>query len=113
MTESDYVPTINAFIASKVEAGYQNLFLLKNRSGQWVYQVYSTATGLPETPEMFYLVYGKPSGDLNPRPTSMPAKGEVGTFDGLPVAGLEYDPQPSLQALTDSLHRAFQMLVQA
>lgn len=112
MTESDYTSTIKAFIASKVESGHPDLFLFKNRSGQWVYQIYDAASGKPKTPEMFYLVYGKPNPDASP--WKMPlSKGEVKTQDGLSIVGLEYNPDASEQSLTDELNSALNALIAA
>lgn len=111
--EFDYPGAIKSFVARKVEAGHKDLFLFKNRSGQWVFQIYDAASGMPTTAETFYLLYGKPVDDRAKLPAKLPAVGSIGVAYGILAVGLEYNSSDTPRELNAKLNRAFRMLAKA
>lgn len=109
-TEESYPDAIKAFVARKNKAGYTDLFLFKNRSGQWVYQLYDPAGGGPTTAEQFFLMHGKPKDDGR---FKLPNPGKVAIVCGCPAIGVEYQPYHTPSELKAKLDGAFTALMKA
>jgi hypothetical protein len=105
----DHGAIVKGFIARKVAVGYQDLFLFKNRSGQWVFQVYDAKSGNPTTNESLFLLHGKPTKDGG---QVMPPAGCVGTAYGIPVVAVEYDSRDTPEELNAKLNQAFKALME-
>lgn len=107
MTE-EYQAALNDFLGE-----HPGMFLFKNRSGQWVYQVYSAETGKPETPETFYMVKGDPRDSVPGYDPKMPPAGTMGDCFGLRIFGMEYNPDAGKDKLQNDLETAFAALIAA
>lgn len=109
--EPDHGAIIKDFVARKVAAGYEDLFLFKNRGGQWVFQVYDPASGTPTSDETFFLVYGKP--DPSTKAGILPRAGQVRELFGCRVVGVEMDFRSSPAEICANLDKAFRRLIGA
>lgn len=107
--ETDHAAIIKNFVESKVRAGYSDLFLFKNRSGQFAFQIYDPKSGHPTLNEAVYLLYGKP--DPNHKGgDKLPLHGQVIKVCGMPCAGVEFDWRSDPRKLRADLDSVFRKL---